>query len=251
MTDKIQQGRIYRDRVLKCITSRPGDVVYRDDIVQETDLPEDKIVGCMGQLLRDDNPLSSDIKVVVPGRAWQYVPNKTVQRAARIGKPDPRIVKAIEEGRPLPLTHRIREYFAANERRVVYLDELHRAVNTPDAPVTEEQVRIGISNARINHPTFKEELSIVTPGKAWMFSSVNGNHGVDPVTARSAVLPPSSSTTTPVPTPQSVAAHAPTPTPPTDSDDDQMLLLEPLGTSSDGGALYRDENKNVYRVYRL
>lgn len=253
MSTEKTNTRIYRDRVLKCITEKPGMVVYRDDIVQQTELTDDQVMGCMSQLLRDnDNPLSKDIEIVVNGRAWRYVPNQRVQRAVRaVSKVDPRIAKAIAEGRPLPLTHRIREYFAANERRVVYMDELHKAVNVADAPVTEEQVRVGVANARIHNGEFRKRLTIVTPGKAWIYDE-NGS------VASSAVLPPST-TAAPVNVPSSPAvpsSTSPSPSPSSKrdnagADENEMLLLEFLGHTSDGGSLYRDDNKTVYRVYRV
>lgn len=250
MTDKTQSQpiRIYRDRVLKCITDKPGSVVYRDDIAQQTDLTEDQVMGCMGSFLREsNNPLSKDIEVVVSGRAWRYVPNPRVRRAvnAVTGSGNARIARAIEEGRPLPLTYRIREYFAANERRVVYLDELHHAMNIPEAPVTEDQVRVGISNARMNHPTFRKQLSIVTAGKAWMFTSNDTTAANEPSGTDVAPALPST-TTAPASSPSPVSS----PSPKSDVDE-QMLLLEYLGKTDDGGGLYRDENKNLYRVKRL
>jgi hypothetical protein len=201
----------------------------------------------------------------VPGRAWRYVPNQRVRTAARsVNKPiqaPPATRRGGRQAGKLPLTDSIRRYFWANPGRVIYIDELQEMMSTDDVPLSHDQVRVGVSNARQNHDTFRNELLVVSPGRAWQYNGevnvsadasnvdkprtdVKTHVAVVPIapTQPVAVVPVNPSNDVPVTAPVA---------PPVAVNDQDLLLLEKVGKSNDGALLVRDSDRQMYRLYPL
>lgn len=73
--------------VLKCLTDKPGLVVYKDDIVDQTGLPEHTVRATIanirqtGQNSPSGNHPGRFIEIVARGQAWMYRPNHVEQPA--------------------------------------------------------------------------------------------------------------------------------------------------------------------------
>lgn len=240
---------IYRSDVLKMITENPGMVVYRDDIAEKLGLSVEQVSSTVARLRSDKNPISNEIEVVVPSNAWRYVPNQRVRAAARaVNKP----IRGSEGKRPgrtagkTPLTESIRQYFWANPGRVIYVEELQEMMSTDDVPLTTDQVRVGVANARQNHEQFRQELTIVSSGRAWRY---DGSDNTEPGDDVKHVEPTSAFTTVNTTSTPSPVASAPTPI--ARISDDNLLLLEKVGKLDDGSILVRDGEQQLYRLSRM
>lgn len=63
-------------RALEYLTRRPGEVVFIDDIADTTGFTQKQIVNALGYLRAKRDTLGQEIKVIVAGKAWQYLPNQ-------------------------------------------------------------------------------------------------------------------------------------------------------------------------------
>lgn len=240
------RSRIYRADVLKMITDNPGMIVYRDDIADKLDLTGEQVSSTVARLRAENNPIADEIEIAVPGRAWRYVPNHRVRIAARAVNKDIPVKGAKKSGRKAdrtPLTESLRKYFRANPGRVIYVDELQEMMSTEDDPLDLSQVRVGVANARANHPTFRDELATISSGRAWRFTPL-----AQPVTQVKPETPVEAKVEHPVAVttvPASSQSLAPS------TGDADLLLLEKVGNLDDGSVLVRDGEKNLFRLYRM
>lgn len=253
---------MYRDLVLKQLTDKPGTVVYRDDIAEAIDRTPEQVASAIYSVLTSKGTVSGevakDIQVVVPGRAWSYVPNRRVARAMRSASRH-KVDNAEKIDANSPLTERIRNFFRQHPNRIVYIQEIYDALDD-DNTLEMGQLRTGIANARANHPTFKNELTTTVPGRAWLYTPSTSSSSPSPSPSPSSPLPKSAPRPVPTPPPSApkpVAAEpiAPTPpvtpVPPPVSSDDNLMLLERLGSMADGAVLARDAQQVMYRLYPL
>lgn len=224
------------DRIIRELTDQPGMVVYRDAIAEKLGIDELDVSSAIRRFKNNTRTdIAKDIQIVVPARAWRYVPNAQVARALR----------AQDEVKTPPLTVSIRAYFENHPHRVIYLDELTDAMSTTDEPLEPRKVYVGINNAKLTDTAFKNNLQTVVSGRAWQYVP---NDGEPP-----AVADPAPATPTPA-TPTPKRASVPPPAAPaksTASDDNEVMLFEKLADLPDGAMLVRDENKEVFRLTRV
>ena len=240
-------GRVYRDRVLKVITDRPGDVVFRDDIADAIpELSGDQISAAVQRIKADPRgTIGKDIEVVVQARAWRYVPNSKIRQAARAGKPA--LVTLSGEGRRVkgtPLTTAIRTYFVMNPNRPIFMDELHEMMTVEGEVLDREKLRVGVANARQHQQVFRSNLVVVVPGNAWQYVPPADNEAnvvKPPPTVVDLLTKPAPVAATPVP------ARPMTPSKP--AEQTELMMVEKMGQLNDGTLLVRDTtDKSLYRL---
>lgn len=224
-------------RILRVLTDKPGQVVYRDEIVEVTGLTKEQVSNAIARLKRTGkSDVGEDIKVVITGQAWRYVPNRVVTSAVR-AVTNPRNLSENNE-RVTPLTQSLRNYFEANPHRVIYLSELCDAMSTTDVPMDGRKVYVGINNAKLTKSTFKDRLHTIVSGQAWQYTP-------DESAA-------SASTHSPEPT---VAQSQPEPTTQvhkkSNDNDENLMIFERIAKLEGGDLLVRDENQTLYRLSRM
>lgn len=64
-----------KDTVLRELTRKTGEVVYRADIAKDTGLTENQVSSAVWALLNQSGDISQQIETVVRGRSWRYWPN--------------------------------------------------------------------------------------------------------------------------------------------------------------------------------
>lgn len=64
-----------KDKVLKELTTHPGEVIYRDDIAKNHNLTPNQVSSAMWALTNQSGGLGDKIETVVRGRSWTYWPN--------------------------------------------------------------------------------------------------------------------------------------------------------------------------------
>lgn len=262
MTDE-KTDKIYRHKVIKVITDNPGQVVYADEIVEKLigehdDITTQKVGGAVRRFKNTYPDVGNEIQVVVPAQAWRYVPNKKVTQSRVATTPTRSAVTAPRPPRvnvgtgAFTMTGWLREYFTSKVNELVYLVDLRQTLNEERAPLGEEytasQVTVGIANARAGDELFRERLLTVISGRAWMYrdSAINPatvHETVAAVVAASGIRPT---------TPMSPAVLPPRVVVPavaaTNDDTGGMMIVEKIGTASDGALLVRDEDNRLYRL---
>lgn len=63
----------FRTDVIRYLTDRPGQVVYRSDIAADVGIDVNQVQQCIYNLIKN-RPIGNEIEVVVAGNAWRYVP---------------------------------------------------------------------------------------------------------------------------------------------------------------------------------
>jgi hypothetical protein len=259
MTDENDEKgeKIYRHKVIKAITDKPGMVVYVDDIVDELTahgvvLTSTKVASAVRRFKVSYPEIGDEIQVVAPGQAWRHVPNKKATQATRTtATSQPRRTgRVIPAGNAFTMTAWVREYLVKNVGKICYIQEIVDAVNTERAAHGETyahvQVSVGINNARHGNEYFKERLITVLPGRAWTYREQPITDDELRNTLNAVVQDNNVQSTSSMPVP--VAA---TPVPSvnaTSADDNEMMLIEQLGNTSDGAMLVRDENGRLYTL---
>jgi hypothetical protein len=92
MTDETKQTRQFiRDRVLKYITDRPGQVVYVNEILEA--YPTFKLPSIQSAMhnITNDSRVPG-LSVVVKSRAWTYTPNKPAKEKVSVPAIEPESV---------------------------------------------------------------------------------------------------------------------------------------------------------------
>jgi hypothetical protein len=149
-----------RQTIIRYVTDRPGEVIYRDEIIEATGCAEKQITDVMRRI-QVETSLGDEIETVVRGRAWRYVPNRSLPTHA----PSPTIpVTPSPPNRALPLTTLIREYLVAHQGKIVHLDELTAYTGHQDA-----QVKVGVNNMRriMSNEDVTAYLETIVSGLSW------------------------------------------------------------------------------------
>jgi hypothetical protein len=212
--------RITRHEIIKYLTDRPGQVVYRKDIADATGHSESQVASSLLRSQRE-SPIGSEIQTIVAGNAWRYVPN----RSTLVSTADQNANKSRS------LISVLREYFAQRSGEAITVDELVAYTGR-----TEAQVKVGVNNARSNHPSFRRHLETIVSGNMWRY-----NGPADEPTSRPVPTPPETPVA-PKPTAQSTSTD--------DNDDDSARLFEEVGTI-DNQLVIRDSDGALYRAIPL
>lgn len=233
---------VFRQDIVKYVTDRPGQVVYRTDIMEAGGFTASQVTTVMLRI-QNSSPLGAEIQTVVRGNAWRYVPRQPVADASSNGR-------VVAPNLSLPLTTLIREYFVSHPNTVVWVTELARYTDK-----TERQVQVGVNNM-INstpHHDIKPYVKKVIQGQAWRFDpppdwrpgQVRPSSAVVATTVTRSTRPTSTVDQSTV-KPSTVAV--------TDSDDrdrdGDVRLFEEVGTAGDA-IIIRDDDGVLYRATRL
>lgn len=246
-------GRVYWHEVLQKLTDQPGMVVYRSTIAEDLNLTQEQVSAVIARLKNaNDNPISKEIEIVIPGQAWRYIPSTRVRTAARaVHKPLPptrSITEPKKRGRKVnrtPLTDSIRRYFRDNPSRIIYAPELQEMMSTDDEQLDIQQIRVGVTNAQQHDLKFREELVTISPGRAWRYDPPDA----PPLNPNTEYVPERASAAVAVTAPVTPVNDAPTPI--KTGDDDSLLLLEKVGETDDGSLIVRDGDKKLFRLTRI
>lgn len=218
--------RVIRHEIIQYVTDRPGQVVYRKDVAEATGFTEGQVTAVMLNVQRE-TPLGPEIQTIVTGNAWRYVPNRPTsvnghERNANLG---------------LSLVGLIRDYFRERPGKVVSLEELIEHTGR-----TEAQVKVGVNNARSNHPAFRRNVETIVAGKMWRY--VGDVPAPQPVAAPTPVATPVAVPTSPSVPSEPVAAPSP------DDDGGSARLFEEVGTANNQ-IIIRDSEGVLYRATPL
>lgn len=257
-------SKTYRQIIMKYLFDRPGDTVYVNDIleglskedVEKYELDTRKIADAIRRYKISYPTAGKDIKVIIAAHAWRYVPNAAATQAIRATNRAQRIgaggTTKIVNGKPIPLTTSLRQYFFNNPGRVVDLSELVEMMSHDENnPINEQRITVGINNAKTSDREFKRGLETVVSGQAWRY--------VPPTDAASHVASPTTSATAST----DVATDRPTPPPTSTATTDRatlgdvsargdLLMLELVAETTDGELMVRDvDTKKIYRLLPL
>lgn len=237
---------VIRQNIIKKITDRPGDVVYRDEIAEATGYTEEQ-VGAAVLGVQKRSSIGDEIETVVRGRAWRYRPSQppvTSSNGARASDPT------------LPLTSLIREYLISHAGTVVWASELS-AYTGHDM----YKVKVGVNNMRriMSNQDVSPYVTTVVPGQAWRFDPPPswrvGSRPpvVTPSAASSTSTRPTTDAVTSAPVARTSAvandAGSDRPTELPDADDG-VLMFELVGRTDDA-LIVKDDEGALYRVTRL
>lgn len=220
---------VFRQDIIKQITSRPGQVVYRRDIEEDLGLTSSQVSAAVLNF-QNSSPMGSEVETVMRGSAWRFVPNQPIVTTNGQETPvDP----------DLPLTTMIRNYLIRHPHEPIWVADLARYSGHDDY-----QVKVGINNMRRIQANGDITPHLVTEirGQCWRFDPPPGwrPRGPSPATQRE-----TRSTPRPVP-----VAAAVTPTPSSDSDDVEVRRFEEVGTAGDA-IIIRDDDGNMFRAVPL
>lgn len=223
---------IIKHRIIKYITDRPGQVVYRADIMEDGGFTANQVSSAILRT-QQDSPIGGEIQTIVPGNAWRYVPNSSTS-TGRTGGAD----------LSRPLVKLLREYFEQRPGQVIGVEELVEATGR-----TEAQVKVGMNNARSNHLGFRTNLEVIVSGNMWRY-------GIPTSTATDApTAPVASPPVTSARPPASPVAIEPVTAPirSTNATDGSARLFEEVGTTGDGSQVFiiRDGDGVLYRATPL
>jgi hypothetical protein len=225
-------ARIIRHNVIKHITDHPGEVVYKDTIMQDGGFTASQVSAAVLAVQRD-TPLGSEIETVVPGNAWRYVPNQN--RSV----PSASVVMERNNNLGVPLTQLLRRYLTDRPNVDVCLEELIEFTGR-----TEAQVKVGMNNLRNGHMDMRQTIAIVQSGRCWAYQPARRRStSTIPVPVRAQRHPPETvPTTTTTSTPQSTA---------TEELGDSPRLFEEVGLLDDGSIIIRGDEGELYRATLL
>lgn len=231
-----------RHRVARYLTDRPGSVVYRDDLVNDTGLTAKQVTSSI-RALQQRSPLGAEVQTVVTGNAWRYVPLPTAP-VTQSTSPSPSLPSSSDvapvtyglngDGPPIrrrrsdgskPLTWRLRDYLVSRPHVTVHCDELARELN-----VTEYQVQIGINNMRRGHLDIRPHIEIITQGRSWRYTPSSTLNVESVTTTRDVGASPESTF---------------------DASDESPRLFEEVGTTADGDIIIRDDDGVLYHTTKM
>lgn len=245
MTKDGVAGRSIRQEVVRYLTERPGQVLYRADISADTGWDERQVRDTIRRV-QDDSVIGREIESVIRGTAWRYVP-RNVPPVVITANSDARAATAPNP--ELPLTSLIREYVIDHAHEVVNLTDLVRYTGR-----TEYQVQVGVNNMRritSNHDIVAH-LETVTAGRAWRFSPPVGSRYGQPIASSTSPLPVSSPVASPSLPPSDDACRTSNgqvvaDVEPVDRDGDgKSRMFEEVGRLRDGRLVLSDENGVMY-----
>lgn len=218
---------VIRPKVLRYITERAGNVVYKDEIMEALDLKSTQVTSSV-RGIQLESPIGSEIETVQHGNAWRFRPNRPTA-------PVTNGHRAVDLERPL--TTILKEYFVTHPYAIVHIDQLVEYSGR-----TEAQVRVGINNMKNGHADIRPYVTRVLDGQAYRYDPPDPSNA-PPVLVVPGPTPPLTSMTS-TPTPPVRRPVTPVATP---GDDTSSRLFEEIGRTddaiiirdSDDGALYR------------
>jgi hypothetical protein len=243
---------VYRQDIIKYVTDRPGEVIYRSEIMESGNFTAVQVTNAILSVQKD-SPIGSEIETVVRGNAWRYVPRRSA------ASHDDAVVA---RNRSLPITTLIRQYLVDHPNTVVWAHQLAAYTGR-----TEAQVKVGINNMRQIqvHADVVPYVKKVIQGQSWRFEPpVGWRPGViRPIPTAS----PSSTSSTPLlVNDRSVAAPISGANNVVDGIDNVtsattinvvandgnvgVRMFEEVGTTDDA-IIIRDHNNVMYRATRL
>lgn len=234
---------IISQKIIRYLTDRPGNVVYRDQIASDLDADERQVRDCIRRF--QQTSAGSTVETVMRGVAWRYVPN----RAAGTQESSDDVTIAPDPS--LPLTTMIRQYMIDHPHTIIWADDLVAYTGK-----RVDQVKVGVNNMR--HVQANQDVvrhvSVVINGQSWRFDPPPGwrpGRTLSPVqtTSTSSVRPsvvndrPVSST--PRQTAVASTSVATTTTPTTTVADGRVF--EEVGTAGNT-VIIRDNDGVMYRA---
>jgi hypothetical protein len=233
-------AKIIRHNVIKYLTDRPGEVVYRDFIVENGGFTASQVRESIRAVQQSQTQLGKEIETVVAGNAWRFVPS--VQQSTPAST-----IMTTDNNLGVPLTQLIRRYLTDRPNVDVDLDELIDFTGR-----TEAQVKVGVNNVRNAHIEMRQTIVIVESGRCWRYEPARRRQSsrtpvpIRAIRAPRPVPPPPPSPVT-QPTTNSVAVSAADLTEPVDS----PRLFEEVGSLDDDSFVIRGDEGDLYRATPL
>jgi len=219
---------IYRQNIIKYITDRPGQVVYRQDIENDLDLGATQVTAAI-LYVQKESPIGAEIETVMRGNAWRYTPSQPLVSSNGESAADP----------SQPLVSLIRQYLIERPHTPVTVDDL--VAYTGRRP---DQIKVGVNNMKHikSNGNFTPYVVTLIQGQMWRFDPPPNWHPY-----RSPVATPSS-----IPTPPVTPVRQSRKTVPAsvDPSTDDVRLFEEVGTAGDT-IIIRDGDNNMYRATPL
>lgn len=233
---------INRHNVLRHLTDRPGQVVYKNEIMEELNLTASQVTAAVLGLQRS-SAIGSEIETLVQGNAWRYRPTSTTATTT-----SPTNVPTVNGSPPVqrtsklgtPLTRLIYEYLLDNPNKVVYVSDLMEHTGRSEA-----QVKVGVSNMRNSYTNIRPFVRTEIAGQAWRYTPPS----TVPVASAYPPVPPikSSRPITPARTP---ASTEPTLFDATNAEPGTTLMFEEVGRTGDK-IVIRGDDGQLYHATRL
>lgn len=234
-----------RQDVVRYLTDRPGQVIYRRDVSSGTGWDERQIRDTIRRI-QDDSAIGTEIETIMRGVAWRYVPRHPTSVGNGDGDVDP------ATNADLPLTTLIRQFMTSHPRRLVNLDQLVRY--TGRSPF---QVQVGVNNMRriAANADVVAYLETVAAGKIWRFNPPDDwRPGRQSTAPTSPVAPPTATTRTTFPDVDRTNASGSgqetvddlRDEDDDDADADRSRVFEEVGKLRDGRLVISDEDGNMY-----
>jgi hypothetical protein len=225
-------GKIIRHNIIKHITDHPGEVVYKDTIVQDGGFTPNQVSAAVLAIQRDST-LGSEIETVVPGNAWRYVPNH--QRNV----PSASTIMERNDNLSVPLTQLLRRYLTDRPNVDVELNELIEFTGR-----TEEQVKVGMNNLRNGHLHMRQTIVIVDSGRRWSYQPARRRTESTPTTP----IPVRAQRHRQFPEPTVVPTSEPVESTSTGELTGSPRLFEEVGSLDDGSIIIRGDEGELYRA---
>jgi hypothetical protein len=224
---------IYRQNIIKYLTDRPGEVVYRKDIENDLELGPTQVTAAI-LYVQKESPIGREIETVMRGNAWRFTPNRPIVKSTGDGDRDVDV--------ELPLVTLIRQYMLAHPHAPITVNDLVQYTGREP-----HQVKVGVNNMRRikANSDFEPYVITIIQGQMWRFEPPPGwrPYGVSA---------PTSTTTTTVPArqPRSTDAVPPSIDASTDDQVDGVRRFEEVGTAGNT-IIIRDGDGNMYRATPL
>lgn len=233
--------RSIRQDVVKYLTDRVGQVVYRADISADTGWDERQVRDAIRRV-QDESAIGDEIESVIRGTAWRYLPHTTVV----VEETDDVNARPTGAKSNLPLTTLIRGYLLDHPHQVVSVSDLVEYTGR-----TEYQVKVGVNNMRriTSNGDITSNLEVVAAGRLWRFNPPPGwRPGQRSNQSPTSPLPSSPTTATPTVQPIVDARQSPNgqvavieePTGGT------TRVFEEVGQLRDGRLVISDQDGNMY-----
>lgn len=229
-------ARIIRHNVIRYLTDRPGEVVYRDFIMEKGGFTESQVRESVRAVQQGGTQLGKEIETIVAGNAWRYVPS--VKPAVPAST-----TMTTDNNLGVPLTQLLRRYLTDRPNVDVDLDELIDFTGR-----TEAQVKVGVNNLRNGHLDMGQTIVIVESGRRWRYEPGQRQQSARTVVPVRSIRAPR--VVSPPPPPPPVAQ------PTLDTAEfaepvDSPRLFEEVGSLGDGSFVIRGDEGDLYRATPL
>jgi hypothetical protein len=221
-----------RSTILRYIMDRPGQVVYKDDVMDALNLDATQVSSCVLALQRTSS-LQGEIEVVVRGNAWRYWPRKPTSSSPSSSSSTDDVTTVVKpRSRTNPLTQQLRDYFVDHPNEVITVKMLMDYTGR-----TARQIEIGINNLRYTAAYVRRLITVVEPHLRWVYRPLdNVINGTSDDDADGESEHDKSSTL-----PSSLKRIDPS----------DVRLFEEVGTIDDDVIVIRDDGGNLYRATPL